>query len=190
MYAKITFWSETSQRLKRNDSTEEQCHVAQTRLHKIQHRSFLIPHSQIWIHYPHFYLPRRNFMSRHPVEPMASCPYPHVLFWHLFLSWRQPMHFLSNLCSQVHTTSSQHTRWSVILGWRSSVAKITDVPVLPSFHKSSFSAWASCSMISVAKCRALSAVANKVRKCSRRSKLRLLPEVSAPRSESKANAMC
>ena len=61
-----------------------QCHVAQTRLNKIQHRSFLILHSQIWIHYPQFYLPRRTFMSRHPVEPMASCLCPHALFRHLF----------------------------------------------------------------------------------------------------------
>ena len=59
--ANITFWRRISQRLKRNDLTEEQCHVAQTRLHKIQHRSFLIPHSQIWIHYPQFYLHRRTF---------------------------------------------------------------------------------------------------------------------------------
>lgn len=75
-------------------------------------------------------------------------------------------------------------------GGRSSVAKITDVPALPSFHKSNFSAWASCNMGSVAKCRALNAVANKVRNCSRRSKRGLLPEVSAPWSESKANAVC
>ena len=74
----------TSQRLKRNDLTEGQCYVAQTRLHKIQQRSFLIPHSQIWIHYPHFYLPRRTFMSRHPAELMASCLCPHALFRHLF----------------------------------------------------------------------------------------------------------
>ena len=82
--AKITFWRQTSQCLKRNDLTEGQCHVAQTWLHKIQHRSFLIPHSQIWIHYPHFYLPRRTLMSRHPVEPKASCLCHHALFRHLF----------------------------------------------------------------------------------------------------------
>ena len=72
-YAKITFWRQTAQRLKRNDWTEGQCHEAQTRLYKIQNRSFLIPDSQIWIHYPHSYLPRRIFVSRHPVAPMASC---------------------------------------------------------------------------------------------------------------------
>jgi len=77
IYANITFWRQTSQRLKGNDWTEGQCHVAQTQLHKIQHRSFLILHSQIWIHYPHFYLPRRTFMSSHPVEPMAGCLCPH-----------------------------------------------------------------------------------------------------------------
>ena len=84
--AKITFWRRVSQRLKRNDLTEEQCHVAQSRLHKIRHRSFLIPHSQIWIHYPHSYLPRRTFMSKQPVEPTASYLCPHALFRHLLLS--------------------------------------------------------------------------------------------------------
>jgi hypothetical protein len=78
MYAKIIFWRQTSQRLKGNEWTEGQCHVAQTRLHKNRHHSFLIPHSQIWIPYPHFYLPRRTFMSSHPTEPIAShlCTHP------------------------------------------------------------------------------------------------------------------
>jgi len=38
-------------------------------------------------------------------------------------------------------------------------------------------------MSSFPKCRALRAVANKVRKCSRRGKRELLPEVSAPLSQ-------
>lgn len=84
---------------------------------------------------------------------------------------------------------SRHAPFLVIQAWRSSVAIITDVPALPSFHKSNFSAWASCILSSFAKCRALSAVASKVRKCSRRSKREMLPEVSTPWSESKANAM-
>ena len=46
MYAKITFWRQTSQRVKGNDWTEGQCHVVQTWLHKSQHHSFLIPHSR------------------------------------------------------------------------------------------------------------------------------------------------
>ena len=82
------FWRQTSQCLKGNDWTEGQWHVAQTRLHKIQHDSFLIPHSQIWIHYPQFFLSRRAFMSSYPREPMASCLYPQPLFRHLFLSMK------------------------------------------------------------------------------------------------------
>ena len=73
MYAKITFWRQTSQRLKGNDWTEGQYRVAQTQLHKSQHHSFLIPHSQIWIRYPHFYLPRRTFISSHPVSGSRGC---------------------------------------------------------------------------------------------------------------------
>jgi len=57
-----------------------------------------------------------------PEEP--SCPAtPEYLWWDAFVlilysntcfyPWRQPMHFLKNLCSQVHTISSQNV-WS----WR------------------------------------------------------------------------
>ena len=69
MYAKIT---QTSQHLKGNEWTEWQYHGAQTQLHKIQYHCFMIPHLQIWIHYPHFYLPRRTFMSSHPREHIHS----------------------------------------------------------------------------------------------------------------------
>jgi hypothetical protein len=72
MYAKITFWRQTSQRLKGNDWTEGLCNVAQAQLHKI------------WFHYLQFYLARRTFMSSHPIEPMASCLCLHPLFRHLF----------------------------------------------------------------------------------------------------------
>jgi hypothetical protein len=63
---------QTSQHLKGNNWTEWQYHGAQTQLHKIQHHCFVIPHSQIWIHYHYFYLPRRTFMSSHPKEHVHS----------------------------------------------------------------------------------------------------------------------
>jgi hypothetical protein len=69
MCATFTFWR-TSQRLKTNDWSEGLCHVAQTGLHKGQRHGFLVLHSQIWIRYLHFYLPRRPFTSSHPIEPM------------------------------------------------------------------------------------------------------------------------
>jgi hypothetical protein len=70
----------------RNDRTEGHYHVAETQIHKMQLHSFLIPHSQIWIQYPQFYLHRRTFMSSHPREPMASWLCPHPVFRHLLLS--------------------------------------------------------------------------------------------------------
>jgi len=53
LFAEITFWRRTSHHLRGNDSTEGQCHVPQIRLHKSHNHSFLIPHSQIGIPYPH-----------------------------------------------------------------------------------------------------------------------------------------
>ena len=74
IYAKITFRRQTSQCLKGNNWTEGQCHVAQTRLHKIQHRSFLIPHSQILNSLPSLLSPQKNLHVQPPRRTYGKLP--------------------------------------------------------------------------------------------------------------------
>ena len=50
----------------RNEWTEGQCHVAQTRLHKIQHSNFLIPHSQIMNSLHSLLSPQKNLNAQAP----------------------------------------------------------------------------------------------------------------------------
>jgi len=120
MYAKSLFadglhntWKEITEQ---RGSTIE----AQTQLHKIQHHSFLIPHSEIWIHYPHFYFPRRTFMSSDTRDPMASCPCPNPLFRHLFLS-------MQTVCALRHKSmqSSPHQQQPACLQLKDTSCPLT-----------------------------------------------------------------